>query len=86
MKLKLLILPALFLLSCNSTKTAYRLDKNQPIVDYNHSYDYYNTTMEVNRAIAQQNEQTLILYNGKKIDRKKLNRHLENKRSNRLKT
>ena len=73
-----LILLALCVISCNGRKVQnYSLDKTQPIVDYNQSYEYYDTNITVNNAIERYNEQTLILFHSKIINEKKLKNLIE---------
>ena len=67
-----LILLALFIISCNGRKANYSLDKTQPIVDYNQSYEFYDTNSKVNDGIARYNEQTVILFNSKVINENEL--------------
>lgn len=67
------------LFSCNSVQNSYKLDKNEPIVDYNNSYEYYDNAISFNKAIERTNKQTVILYDKKEIERSKLSDFLENK-------
>lgn len=67
-----LILFALFVISCNGRKANYSLDKTQPIVDYNQSYQYYDRYKTYNNAIQRYNDQTQILFHTKIINEKKL--------------
>ena len=72
-----LILLALFVISCSGRKASYSLDKTQPIVDYNQSYEYYDTNIKVNNEITRYNEQTVILFHSKIINEKELKNLIE---------
>ncbi|UOE36998.1 hypothetical protein [Chryseobacterium oryzae] len=74
----LIIILSIF--SCNSIKNNYKLEKNLPIVDYNKSYEYYDNSISLNNAIQKKNEQTLILYNKKQINKEKFNNLLNKKK------
>ena len=74
------------ILSCKSTKNTYKLEKNQPIVDYNKSYDYYDKSIGLNKAIQKYNEQTVILYNEKQISKEEFNKLVEKKKIKSIET
>ena len=61
-----IIIISFALVSCG-TQTKYKLDQNEPIVDYNQSYEYYNQQRNLDGAIQRYNDQTVIMFNGREI-------------------
>ena len=71
-----IIIISFALVSCG-TQTKYKLDQNEPIVDYNQSYEYYDQSRNLNEATKRYNEQTVYLFNGKQITNKKFKQLFE---------
>ena len=72
-----IIIISFALVSCG-TQTKYKLDQNEPKVDYNKSYEYYNQQRNLDGAIQRYNDQTVIMFNGREITYDKL-QHLVKK-------